>query len=263
MTARDQTPGSPTTSSCPSWETLSCYADAELAADEAAAVERHLAHCRPCGALLQTLLTRIATPLPRPDCCAPDCPPTEALLRYLVSPHETEIDAAVDAHVRQCDACVGSLAALVRQAQLDDPAAVPAAVVARAATAAQRTDRQEPLELHDALRPTPVWLRLPVLMPMAFAAGILLFVGTQQLQGMFAVPGERWRAVQARPTARPVARRVLTTDTLLRMAAQPTADIVTELRRGTALDIIAEQSDWLQVALPDGRHGWAPRHAFE
>lgn len=258
MTVRDETFSPPATSCCPGWETLSCYADAELAADETAMVERHLAQCLRCDALVHILPALIAAPLVARDAVGPDCPPTETLLSYLAPPRETERDQTIDAHVRQCDLCVGRLAALARQDPLDDPAVVPAAVVARAAPAAP-PDRHAPPKRHDAVHHTPVWLRLPVLMPLAFAAGVLVFVGTQQLQETFAGPGERWRAVQTRPAA----RRVLTTDTPLRMAAQPDAGIVTELRHGTTLDIIAEQSDWLQVALPDGRRGWAPRRAFE
>jgi len=188
----------------------------------------------------------------------PDCLATEVLLDYLVSPQASENGDPIDAHIRQCDVCVGRLAVLLRQAHLDHPAAAPAAVMARAAAAVQ-PDRQPLTRLRDAAHHAPAWLRLPVLMPLAFAAGVFVFMGAQQLRQTLAGPGERWRAVQARP---PV-RRVLTTDALLRMAAQPDAGVVTALQRGTTVDIITEQSEWLQVVLPDGRRGWAPRAAFE
>jgi len=255
MSVRDETRHSSPASRCPSWETLSGYADAEMA-DEAAIVERHLAECWACDALLRLLSAPIAASVRQLDESAPECPPTEALLSYLAAPGDAVREETVDVHVRKCDRCMGRLAELARAGLLDDPAVVPVAIVARAAAASPAGQQPEP---RDVVRRTPVWLRLPVLMPLAFAAGVCVFVGTQHLQQTFAGSGERWRAVPVRSAA----RRVLTADTALRLGAHADAGIVTELRHGATLDVVAEQSDWFQVELPDGRRGWVPRRAFE
>ena len=94
-------------------------------------------------------------------------------------------------------------------------------------------------------RRVPVLLRLPILIPMSLAAGVLLFVGTHALLS----PPQRvlMRAVQMQRAIHEAPVRALP-------SAQ--APIVGRITGGEMVDVRAEQSDWYRIALPDGSEGW-------
>ncbi|HEX8412243.1 MAG TPA: TonB family protein [Thermoanaerobaculia bacterium] len=72
------------------------------------------------------------------------------------------------------------------------------------------------------------------------------------------VPEEPVAPAPAAPVEERVIRGVRVTATSLnvRASASTEADVITQVRRGTALDVLSENESWVKVRLADGSTGW-------
>jgi anti-sigma factor RsiW len=249
---------------CPSVEALSCFIDGELHGDRAAAVGTHVSRCPDCGEVLRQMQALGDQGGASAGAAGGGCPERETLVGYLMGSLASDEQRAVDAHVLTCDACVHALASthhrLRRLVALDAP--VPAVIVERALASA-RPDGERPFSLvrhrRRARASVPVYLRLPVLLPTAFAAGAALFIAVNA-----ANLAPRPRPDQTRgASAFTEDRRVTTADVLVRSDPRDTAAVVARVARGVAVEVQAQEREWLLVSLPTGEHGWVPRRAFE
>jgi anti-sigma factor RsiW len=247
---------------CPGAETLSCFIDGELTGDRAAAVETHVSQCLECAGVLEQMQS--LGNQRRADVSGNECPDGEFLAGYLVGSLAADEQREIDAHVVTCDACVYALAKTHRQLRrartLDAP--VPLATIEQAIVRA-RPDGGRSLSLvrrrMQAEQHVPVYLRLPVLMPTAFAAGAAFFIAINAANVL-----PRTRTEQTRAAAVPTGnRRVTTADTLVRSEPRDTAAAVSRVARGVAVEVQAEEREWLLISLPTREHGWVPRRAFE
>jgi len=247
---------------CPDAEVLSCFVDGELPGEGAATVQTHVWQCQECAGVvadMQSLSDHAWV-----DTASGACPSRETLTGYLLGGLGAPDQAAVDAHALTCDACVHALVKTHRQLQrswtLDAP--IPLALVERASAAARpgadrsasrwRNRRQPPARV-------PVYLRLPLLMPMAFAAGVAFFVVVNAANLVPHAHVDQTRAASL-STGK---RRVTTSEALVRSEPRDTATLVTRVARGMAVEVQAEDREWLLVSLPTGEHGWMPLRAFE
>lgn len=247
---------------CPGAEALSCFIDGELPGERAEAVSTHVSQCLECADVLghmQSLRNQ-----PRADAGSRGCPDRETLAAYLISGLGADEQHGVDAHVSTCNACVRVLARTHRQLRGSWTLATPIApaLVARAMTVA-RQGMNRPLSLRPCrVQPpvrVPAYLRLPVLMPTAFAAGAAFFIA---LNAANLVP--RGRVDQTRAAGAFTAnRRVTAAETLMRSEPHDTATVVARVARGLAVEVQEEQPEWLLVSLPTHEQGWVPRRAFE
>jgi len=187
-------------------------------------------------------------------------PSDEQLVAYLAAGLTQQERRSVEHHVAACDGCVQTLI-MVHQ-RLAVAAEVPMPVpdeLRRRAAAVPRL----PAEDHPTTERSPAGarlaavLRLPILVPLALAAGALLVVTTQLRQGG-EPPRELSRSV-------PMQQRVRVTAPEAVVRAQPSshADSLATLTRGAAVDVREEQHDWYRVVLPDGKSGWVERRAFD
>lgn len=72
------------------------------------------------------------------------------------------------------------------------------------------------------------------------------------------VPEEPVAAAPAGPVEERVIRSVRVTATSLnvRASASTEAEVITQVRKGTALDVLSENESWVKVRLADGSTGW-------
>lgn len=72
------------------------------------------------------------------------------------------------------------------------------------------------------------------------------------------VPEEPVAPVPASPVEERVIRsvRVAATSLNVRASASTDAEVVTQVRKGTALDVLREDESWVEVRLADGSTGW-------
>ncbi|HXQ23066.1 MAG TPA: zf-HC2 domain-containing protein [Candidatus Acidoferrales bacterium] len=246
---------------CIDAEALSCFIDGELSADRTAAAKMHVSQCRECAEVLTEMQSLSGRRRAHSDI---SCPDSESLAGYLLGRLAAAERDAVDSHVLTCDACVQALVTIHRQLQrpwtLDAP--VPRAIIERAfALTRPGADRSLSLIRRRTQPPdrVPAYLRLPVLMPVAFAAGAAFFIAVKAAN---LAPGARVshsRGVSAFTGN----RRVTTAEALVRSEPRDTAAVVARLARGVAVEVQAEEREWLLVALPTQEHGWVPRRAFE
>lgn len=249
---------------CPGAEALSCLIDGELGGEHAAAVGTHVSQCPDCGEVLRQMQTLTNQRVADTGTAGGGCPERETLVGYLMGSLAGDQQRAVDTHVLTCDACVHALARTHHRLQcllaLDAP--VPAAIAERALALA-RPDGERSLPLvRRRRRPrasVPLYLRLPVLLPTAFAAGAALFIAVNA-----ANLAPRPRLDQTRgASAFTENRRVTVADVLVRSDPRDTAAVVARVSRGVAVEVQAQEREWLLVSLPTGEHGWVPRRAFE
>jgi anti-sigma factor RsiW len=248
---------------CPGAEALSCFIDGELRGESAAAVGTHVSQCPECGDVLRQMQTSAGQRGADTGAADGGCPDGESLAGYLMGSLADDEQLAVDAHVLTCDACVRALARthhhLQRLSALDAP--VPPVIVERAFALA-RPGAEGSLSLLRRRRPrasVPAYLRLPVLLPTAFAAGAVFFIAVNA-----ANLAPRARLDQTRgASAFTQDRRVTTADVLVRSDPRDTAAVVGRVARGVAVAVQAEERQWLLVSLPTGEQGWVPRRAFE
>ena len=105
----------------------------------------------------------------------------------------------------------------------------------------------------------PAYLRLPVLLPATFAAGAVFFIAVNATNVALRVRLDQTRGASAFTPN----RRVTTADVLLRSDPRDTAAVVARVARGVAVEVQAEEREWLLVSLSTGEQGWMPRRAFE
>ncbi len=197
------------------------------------------------------------------------CPSDEWLVAFLIGeqPSLAEPGAArvslpqhdaIAAHVRDCDRCVAELRIVRDRMRLafEVDAPVPAAVLARATPPVAPTR-------HAASHELPWWrglverFRLPLLVPVAAAAALVIAVGLPQRR-QAPVPEELTRAVAMRQPA-----RVTAPQATLYAAPQSDSLTVARLERGADVFLLAEQKEWYRIERPDGETGWMEKSAFE
>jgi len=244
---------------CPSLEQISCFIDGELDAAHANYVAAHTAVCKRCGELmklgdLRPQASDVGTHL---GWTCVGGPTPEDLVAYLAG---ALVDGAIEEHLLTCAACVESVALMHSRLRVGAAAAVPVP------SAVQERIRSWPSKPGKSSRRWRAVVgtglaaarRLPVLMPLSFAAGALLALMVQQLWPEGSVP---------RPVTRSVATRRLLAVTApegkLRSEPHPRSAIIATLNRGTTIEVLAEYRDWYRVRLADGGEGWVERRAFE
>lgn len=261
------------TGTCPDFESLSCYADGELDATTAAHIAVHVADCSRCGLLAVRLREGFEADDARRDggIGGSGCATEEHLVIYATGGLSGAERAAVAAHVASCDACIAALALLHRRlrvsAVVDTP--IPAGIQHRALLAletgvrslAPGIERSQPVVLRSAvlLHRVRRLIRMPVLVPMAMAAGALLMVAWQPGWMDSSGSAERSRAV-APDTAK---RRVTVTEAAVRSRPSMQSEIVATVRHGALVEIAGEERGWYEVRVDGGRPGWVEREAFE
>jgi anti-sigma factor RsiW len=249
---------------CPGAEALSCFIDGELRGERAAAVGTHVSQCPECGDVLRQMQTLADQRGADTGAADGGCPDGESLAGYLMDSLADDEQLAVDAHVLTCDACVRALARTHHQLQrlsaLDAP--VPPVIAARAFALARPGAERSLSLLRRRRRPrasVPAYLRLPVLLPTAFAAGAVFFIAVNAASLVPRARLDRTRGASAFTQN----RRVTTADVLVRLDPRDTAAVVARVARGVAVEVQAEEREWLLVSLPTGEQGWMPRRAFE
>jgi len=246
---------------CPPLIELSQYLDHELDDTTRRAVAAHLEGCIACAQSVEQLL-RIAVHRDpaRTEAATEQCPNAESLLLFALNGSTGETTA--DRHIDDCDPCLQTLQRLHHNVQMipDMAVPVPAAVRERAfGHAKPRGASPRPV----ATRPRradrlTAWLRPPILAPVAFAAGMLLYVAGQQMPNP-SLPASASRSV---PQAASVLRHVTAPEVWVYEQPTRRAEVVTKLARGAAVEVSIAERGWYRVALADGRIGWIEEHSL-
>ncbi len=245
---------------CPPLLELSQFLDTELDADVMQRIEQHRQHCQSCAEHLRRLegfsVDRTSQPTVE---STGSCPSPERLLAVL---HASTTDAAIDIHLRECDPCTHLLQRFQRAMAMatEMSVAVPPSLRQQAIAWAepQPAAAPRPKEQSSWWERVRAGLRYPVLMPAAFAAGMLLYVVALQVPLMPGVPAG------SRSAAQPVAtRRVIASEARVFAEANARAQLVERLARGSVVEISFEERGWYRVTLADGRQGWIEQHALQ
>jgi len=259
--------------SCCDFESLSCYADGELDSGAAAVVAQHLSDCPRCATLATRLRERFEADDARRDggLGGSGCCDEEHLILYAAGRLPDAERAALAAHLAGCDACVSAVAVLHRHLAVLPTvgAPVPADIQRRAQVAFVGTapdplpqpaqaPRAEPRPV-ERLHRIRALLRLPVLVPVAMAAGALLTVIVQPGWVGRTASGERSRAVAPATTT----LRVTAVEATVRSRPSMQSEVMGSVHRGSMIEIAGEERDWYAVRLDGGRSGWVEREAFE
>lgn len=261
---------------CPDFEILSCYADGELEAEAVAAVAGHIDRCGRCASLALRLREDFAADEARSGggVGGSSCAGEEHLVLYASDGLEGPARAAAEAHVVGCDACLQSVVRVRRRLAIagDFAALIPPAVQHRAGLALERGMRELERETAGAsegvraaqrhhvgvLERLSNWLRVPVLVPAAVAAGALLAVVTLQ-HPADRTAGERSRAVA--PASATLRVRAVEAQVYSRPSMQ--AQVIATVKRDTRLEVAGEERGWYEVRLEGGSAGWVAQEAFE
>ncbi len=257
-------------SDCPDFEDLSCFIDEELETARCAAVRDHLESCDRCASLTSRLQRGFdgATSGLDGGVCGTRCSDEESLILYLTKGLSRSDRVAVEAHLSRCDACVYGVALLRKRLHIDESVdrAVPTAlrekvreiIEAGARDLAEQNSQPAPAAswMHRVWDSMDRFLRLPVLVPAAVAAGALLVVGVQNQNVGSGSSGIR--AVEQVSMMRVTASRAT-----VRELPRPTGQVVAELRAGDRVELAGEDRDWYRVVLSNDRSGWVEREAFE
>jgi anti-sigma factor RsiW len=267
-------PVSGTSTGCPDFEVLSCFADGELGASAAAGVAAHLGGCPRCDTLTGRLREGLGGAEARPGggVGGSGCIGEERLVLYASGGLTGDDRTVIAAHVGGCDPCVASLLQIHRRLGVlaDAAAPIPAAVARRARAVlpaalaelapARRVQpsvvREAAPGLGERLRS---WLQMPLLAPLALAAMAVLAVAIGMRPSTEPAGIERSRALP--PAA--VRLRVTANQTTVYSRPSGRSDVVGSVGRGTTVAIAGEERDWYEVRLDDGRSGWIVREAFE
>ncbi len=187
------------------------------------------------------------------------CPSDESLTAYLTASLSPDENHAVDSHARQCDDCARVLQTVSARLRLADEIAMPIPFDVRqratVATAAPVRAAASAGTWRDLIGYVTALLRPPVFLPLAAAAALLLFIGTETRQSE---PVRSVPPIEQQTTLRIAAREVLVRD-------QPTTrgSVLATLNRGATVTYRGEDRDWLRVALADGSEGWIEREALD
>jgi anti-sigma factor RsiW len=258
-------------SACPDFESLSCYADDEVDSATAALLREHVGACSHCA----TLAVRLREGLAAGDAGrdggigGSGCVGEEHLVVYATGGLSGSERAALHGHLASCDACIEALALLHRRLSLAASIAtpVPTGVQHRARLALEAGAMAPPAEAvaYTAPRPIPLLerlrglLRVPVLVPVAVAAGALFMIAIQPGLVGRGVEGERSRAI----VPDTVKLRVNAAEATVRGRPSMHSEVVATVQRGTTLEVAGEERGWYEVRLEGGRPGWVEREAFE
>lgn len=191
-------------------------------------------------------------------------PTDEFIVAYLTTGLTETERRDVDEHVRACDRCVQALAVAQRRIAIEAEIVAPVPVSLQERVAAVTADSVP--SVRDALRTwtsavsarLSAFLRLPVLVPAAVAAVVLLAIATQQMWLGPQVQREMSRSIGRRETL-----RVTANEAVVRVQPVPQGAALASLKRGTRVEVVGDKGDWYQVLLPDGKEGWIDRSAFE
>jgi anti-sigma factor RsiW len=259
---------------CPDFESLSCYADGELEPPVAGAIAAHVGECSHCATLTTRLREGLAADDARRDGAAggSGCAGEEHLVLYAGGGLTRPERAALQTHLVTCDACIRSLTLLHRRLSVAAAVAtpVPTGVQQRARLVLEAglhgvTHAGEQPPRHVEPRGAALLgrlrglLRVPVLAPVALAAGALLAVGLHSGSNDQSVSGERSRAI-APDTAK---RRITAVEATVRSRPSMQSEVVATIGRGTVVEVAGMERDWYQVRLDGGRAGWVEREAIE
>jgi anti-sigma factor RsiW len=262
----------PGTTACPDFESLSCYADGELAAPEATALAAHVAGCARCASVAARLFEGFEADhvLQGGGVGGSECADEEHLVVYATGGLSAAERSSLADHLVTCDACIAALALLHSRlgvaAVVDTP--VPSSILERGRLALEAGVRE--LAAREAVRPAlpraPALLdrvrsllRAPVLVPLALAAGALFVVALQQGRFESAGSGERSRAVAPSSTT----LRVTAVEAAVRSRPSMQSQIVATVRRGALVQVAGEERGWYEVRVDGGQPGWVEREAFE
>lgn len=259
---------------CPDFEDLSCFIDDELDAGRLGTVRDHVDSCPRCASLTARLQQAFdGTPDGGPGGLAgARCSDEEGLILYLMRGLSAQDRAAIETHLSHCDSCVYGISLLRKRLRIDDcvDRAVPSALREKVREVIEAGAREiaeqhaagsaapaQALWLHRVRDSLDRFLRLPVLVPAAVAAGALLVIGVQNQN---AAPGgaSGIRAIEQVSTLRVTVPRAS-------VRAEPRANgaILAELDLGDAVRVAGEERDWYRVLLPGEQSGWVEREAFE
>lgn len=180
---------------------------------------------------------------------ATHCPNDELLIGYVTGDLADLEQHQVNTHVGTCDRCVETVRSVhARLRVIAEPLEPPPDAVRARARAVRDGAR-----IAAGSRPVPLLLRLPLLIPMSFAAGALLVVGAQT-----------WLApAQPRVIIRAVQMQRTTQDASVHAQPQEHAAVVASLHAGEMVEVRSEQPGWYRVTLADGSEGWVAARAFE
>jgi len=262
----------PSEDGCPDFELLSHFADGEVSAERGADVAAHLEACGRCFGIAHRLQVGfdVEESPSNGKVGGSGCAGEESLILYLMENLPSLERAALDTHLRTCDACVSSLALVHRRIGVIDSVAVPVpgdvlerasrsleAAMPPAKAAIRKVGAKE--SWRTALgRRLAEMLRPPMLVPAGVALGALIMVTVQE-SGVFAPqPAEMSRAVN-----REQQLRVTKPFAVVRRAPDPQAEVVTTVERGTLLRVDVEERHWYRVQVPGENEGWVESSAFE
>jgi anti-sigma factor RsiW len=253
---------------CPQFEELSRWVDGEIDELGRAKVQKHVAKCRACAEVIRRLATvtapaRVAV---GGGVHVAGCPDAETLVAYLTDAVEAQARAAVDRHLKDCDACLTALPLMRHSLARGSTAAVsvPKSVQRRAmaalggvpAGARNGPGARGVRRLLAAARAgLPSLVRIPVLVPIAVAAVAVVVITSRD--DRLGVSRDMSRSVHVVQQRRVTAMRAP-------VHAQPSshAPVVGTLHRGDRVEVRDEERVWLRVALGDGTEGWVERDAF-
>ncbi len=256
-------------SDCPDFEDLSCFIDEELESTRREVVRAHVATCERCASLTARLQRGFDGASGGLDggVSGSRCSDEESLILYLTQGLSESERGAVEAHLSRCDACVYGIALLRKRLHIDSTVdhAVPTALrekvrdIIEAGTRDLADHAAPPAAgwVHRVQESLDRFLRLPVLVPAAVAAGALLVVGVQN-QNAISGGASGIRAVEQVSTMRVTANRAFVRD-----LPRATGAVVAELRVGELVTLAGEDRDWYRVMLSKDRSGWVEREAFE
>ncbi len=182
-------------------------------------------------------------------------PADEVLVGYLTASLQDAEGREIDAHLHLCDPCLETLQAISRRinaaAEIATP--VPESVAQRVAVHVARPRWWSELGTRFS-----TFLRLPILVPVAVAAGAVIVL-TVNNAVLTSAPRELTRSVPLHQQT----LRVTATQTNLRNQPSANADVIATLSHGTLVQLRGEDREWYHVVVPDGREGWVDRRAFE
>lgn len=253
---------------CPDFEDLSCFIDEELEPERLDSVRDHVGACERCTGLTSRLRQGFGASPGGLDggTGGARCADEEGLILYLTRGLANGEREAVEAHLSRCDSCVYSVSLLRKRLHVDSSVdrAVPVALRNKVRELIDAGTRDLAAEVrtpavswvHRVREGLDRFLRLPVLVPAAVAAGALLVIGVRSPD--LIANGSGMRAVEQVTTMRVTAGRATVRD-----LPRAGSSVVAELKAGESVRVASEDRDWYRVILSDERSGWVEREAFE
>lgn len=234
---------------CPSFEELSCHLDGELIDARASQVESHMAHCAVCSEIARDIAQAGQTG-------ATDCPPAEEMLALLMD--QSASDSDIERHLLECDSCAAAMLRMRHQMDiLAEPQSLAEATTPRHARRLSELTGQKDNQPRAHANRVAYLLRLPLLIPSAFAAGVTFFLAVQALRSSPSLDLQRGLTL---PRAE---RRIRVSEAQVRESPSSNATIVAKVARGERVKTNGATRGWYAVKLADGTQGWLEERAFE